>query len=159
MVKLLQWGFGGMSTCNGVIFWPKSTPFPPISGCINWVGWRLSPSIYASYYPFPTSSPSYPPSSPIFHIMLVLAIHLSLFLSLFRVICVLLVHTSLFLFLSILHIIFLLLMHLSLFLWFFHIIFVLLVDLSFFLFLSIFHTPLVYTKVLLVVTHIRTWSK
>ena len=64
MLKFVQWGFGEMSKCYGVIFLPNSTPFLPISGRINSVKGRLLPSIYASYSPFRTPSPSYPPSSP-----------------------------------------------------------------------------------------------
>ena len=37
MVELLQWGYGEMSKCHGIIFLPPSTPLPPISGCINCV--------------------------------------------------------------------------------------------------------------------------
>ena len=43
MVKFLQWGFGEMSKCNGVLFLPNSTPLLPIFGCINWVRVRFSP--------------------------------------------------------------------------------------------------------------------
>ena len=64
MVELLQWGYGEMSKCHGIIFLPPSTPLPPISGCINCVRCRLSSSIYDLFLPLPTHSPFYSSSYP-----------------------------------------------------------------------------------------------
>ena len=163
MVKLLQWRFGEISKSNAVIFLPMSILSLPFMVILTGLG-EVFPFNFYLLIAFHALFTFVSIFLSLFHIISVLIMHFFLFLSIFNVIFSLIMHTSIFLFLflllflfiSLFHIISFLLMYLPLFLYLFHIIFVLLVHFFLFLFLSIFHIPLVYIKVFLVVTHIRT---